>query len=127
MTSKSYWTSTSSGPPSNARRIGANRANSTQGGHGMREGDLEDRHPVEYPAGTPPLDRGAAERLIRLVPGWTLEDGGKTLRLKRRFEGGFLEAVAFLNKMAPIAEEEDHHPDVRIYSYRWMDVDFSTH
>ena len=93
----------------------------------MREGDLEDRHPVEYPAGTPPLDRGAAERLIRLVPGWTLEDGGKTLRLKRRFEGGFLEAVAFLNKVAPIAEEEDHHPDVRIYSYRWMDVDFSTH
>ncbi len=93
----------------------------------MSEADLVSRHPVEYPAGTPPLDRAAAERLMAAVPGWTLEDDGKTLRLKRRFEGGFLEAVAFLDKVAPLAEAEDHHPDVRIYSYRWMDLDFSTH
>jgi len=93
----------------------------------MSEADLVSRHPVEYPAGTPPLDRAAAERLMAAVPGWTLEDDGKTLRLKRRFEGGFLEAVAFLDKVAPLAEAEDHHPDVRIYSYRWMDLDFSPH
>src|SRR5690349_23670271 len=42
-----------------------------------------------------------------------------TTLFRSRFEGGFLEAVAFLNKVAPIAEEEDHHPDVRIYSYRY--------
>jgi 4a-hydroxytetrahydrobiopterin dehydratase len=93
----------------------------------MSESELLSKHPVELPAGTPTLDAATVERLMAAVPGWSLEDGGKTLRLKRRFDGGFLEAVAFLDKVAPLAEEEDHHPDVRIYSYRWLDLDFSTH
>ena len=33
----------------------------------------------------------------------------------------------FVNRIAEVCEEQDHHPDVHIYNYRWVGLDFSTH
>ena len=86
-------------------------------------------HSTSFPIGryAEALTREAIERYLPLVPGWNVVDDGKTIRRTQRFEGGFLEAAHFLNRVADLAEEEDHHPDVRIYSYRMMDIDFATH
>ena len=36
-------------------------------------------------------------------------------------------AVGFINKIAAIAEGEDHHPDLRLTGYRKLRIDLSTH
>jgi 4a-hydroxytetrahydrobiopterin dehydratase len=36
-------------------------------------------------------------------------------------------AIDLVGKVALIAEEEQHHPDIRIHGYRNLVLDFSTH
>ena len=52
-------------------------------------------------------DDQARERAAAL-DGW--EFRGKDIRKQYRF-GGFKEAMAFVNRVAALAEEVDHHPD----------------
>ena len=67
---------------------------------------------------TPPVPpEEVAALLARLGPGWAVEEGRK---LVKRYEvPGFVGAVAFVNAVAPVAEEEGHHPDLYV---RWGEV-----
>lgn len=53
------------------------------------------------------------------------ENAGNTLRLDCRFRG-FPEAIRFVNEVARLAEEANHHPD---FTIRWnrVTLDLSTH
>ncbi len=69
--------------------------------------------------GIPPLGEAQARDYLSGAPGWSLEERGT--RLKRRFEfGDFKKAMEFVNRVAEIAEEEGHHPDIAIH---WNKVD----
>jgi 4a-hydroxytetrahydrobiopterin dehydratase len=63
------------------------------------------------------------EGLSGLSPDWS----GDTEQLTRtvRFPS-FLTAVEFISRMAPVAEELDHHPDLRL-SWRTVELTLSTH
>jgi len=63
------------------------------------------------------------ERLKELKNGWELS--GNRLEKTFTFEN-FKEAVNFLNKIEPIADEMDHHPDVCIY-YNKVVIQLTTH
>ena len=39
----------------------------------------------------------------------------------------FTDAVCFLNQVAEIAEQEDHHPDLHLTKYRNLRIVLSTH
>jgi 4a-hydroxytetrahydrobiopterin dehydratase len=39
----------------------------------------------------------------------------------------FMATVDLVNKVAALAEEEQHHPDIRIHGYRNIVLDLSTH
>ena len=53
------------------------------------------------------------------IPAWKLEENGA--RLVRRFEfEDFKKAIEFVNRVAEIAEEQGHHPDIAIH---WNKVD----
>ena len=39
----------------------------------------------------------------------------------------FMAAVTFINKVAQVAEAENHHPDVHLTSYRKLRIELSTH
>ena len=39
----------------------------------------------------------------------------------------FTEAVNFVNKLVPLANEADHHPDILIHSYKKVKVLLTTH
>jgi len=39
----------------------------------------------------------------------------------------FEEALALLNKIALVAEELNHHPDLKIYSYKFLSIEIYTH
>jgi 4a-hydroxytetrahydrobiopterin dehydratase len=54
---------------------------------------------------------------------WIEADGG----LERTFElPSFAEAVAFVNRVADLAERENHHPDITL-SYRKVTLRWTTH
>jgi 4a-hydroxytetrahydrobiopterin dehydratase len=103
--------------------------------------DLLNGHCVEYAKGTPTLDGEAVRRLLPLVPGWELVRAderavsrarppsgadGQGLRWSKR-TADFMTAVDAVNKVAALAEEEQHHPDIRIHGYRNLVLDLSTH
>ncbi len=39
----------------------------------------------------------------------------------------FLDAVALIQKIASIAEAEDHHPDLHLTNYKKLTIELSTH
>lgn len=75
--------------------------------------------------GVPPLDRTQAEGYLAVLSGWTLSDDGKSIRKEYKFKN-FKEVIAFFNRIAEKAEEENHHPDLRI-GYSRVTVELSTH
>lgn len=63
------------------------------------------------------------EALATLHPAWT----GDTAQFTRSIEfATFQVAVEFVNRIAPRAEELDHHPDLAL-RWRWVDVVLTTH
>jgi len=81
--------------------------------------DLASKTCVPCRGGIPPLSADEARELLSKAPEWSLEENGT--RLKRRFEfEDFVKAMAFVNRVADIAEEQGHHPDIAIH---WNKVD----
>jgi 4a-hydroxytetrahydrobiopterin dehydratase len=71
----------------------------------------------------PRLSRPDVDRQLTALDGWTLEGGA--IRKQYTFPS-FLDAIAFVNRLAPEAEAADHHPDILI-SYRRVTLTYSTH
>lgn len=84
---------------------------------------LTQRHCVPCEGGTPPMDSDTAREMIQQVPGWELGDNKLTRRFKFR---NFAEAMAFVNRVAALAEAEGHHPDIHV-SWNRVRLDLTTH
>lgn len=74
----------------------------------------------------PPLSPEHARDILLKVPGWKLSEDGKWISREWKLKD-FREALRFVNRVAALAEEEHHHPDVRVFSYRKVRLDLSTH
>jgi 4a-hydroxytetrahydrobiopterin dehydratase len=88
---------------------------------------LKDKRCVPCEGGTPPLDDTMTRMFLVEVPGWsvTADAGHQTIR--KRFEfADFLTAMAFVGKVAALAEEEQHHPDFCVH-YSRVDFTLWTH
>jgi len=85
---------------------------------------LAARHCLPCEKGTPPLTEAEAAAYLTQVPSWEIREG-KSLRRRFRFRD-FREAMAFVNRVADLAEEEGHHPDIFI-SYDRVRIDLTTH
>jgi 4a-hydroxytetrahydrobiopterin dehydratase len=60
---------------------------------------------------------------VSVLNEWDEVDGA----LQREFElPSFREAVAFVNRVAELAEQENHHPDIAV-SYRKVTLRWTTH
>jgi 4a-hydroxytetrahydrobiopterin dehydratase len=96
----------------------------------MAEADqtpLESRHCVRCEPGTPHLDSSEIGALLGQLDGWTIEESDGHLRLAKRYKfKGFMPAVELVNRIAPIAEAEGHHPDLLV-SYGSVTVYLWTH
>jgi len=76
---------------------------------------LHERRCVACKPGSPHLTRAEIEPLLEQVEGWTVEEVGGHLRLARVFKfKGFMPGVELVDKIAPIAEAEKHHPDLLV-------------
>jgi 4a-hydroxytetrahydrobiopterin dehydratase len=85
---------------------------------------LAEKKCVPCEGGTPPLtEEKARAPLAELKEGWELQQGELVRQFKFR---DFREAMAFVNKVAEIAEAEHHHPDIAI-SYNRVRLTLFTH
>lgn len=64
-----------------------------------------------------------AERPLGQISGWSLS--GKWIIKEFQFKN-FVEAMKFVNRVADLAEEEGHHPDIHIH-YNKVRFDIWTH
>jgi len=87
--------------------------------------NLQNQHCVPCEGGIAPLSKVDAEETMKHVPEWTLSEDGKKLSREFTFKD-FKEAMAFVNKVADVAEGEGHHPDIFIWWNR-VKLDLSTH
>jgi 4a-hydroxytetrahydrobiopterin dehydratase len=69
------------------------------------------------------LSRADAEKRLGTLSGWTLD--GDAIRKQYTF-ACFMEAIAFVDRLAPEAERADHHPDILI-NYKRVTLTYSTH
>lgn len=70
------------------------------------------------------LKKEEAEEYIKQVKGWKSVDN--TIEKNYKF-GNFREAIAFINKVADVAEAENHHPDILLWSWNNVKLTFTTH
>jgi 4a-hydroxytetrahydrobiopterin dehydratase len=77
--------------------------------------------------GSPHLSRAEVDDLLGRVEGWAVEESEGHLRLAKVFKfKGFMPGVDLVNRIAPIAEAEKHHPDL-LLSYGSVTVWLWTH
>ena len=69
--------------------------------------------------GVPPVPREEVERLLHDLPGWELTEDGQ--RIRREW------TVKHFNRVAELAEDEGHHPDLHLVGYRSVAIELWTH
>ena len=88
--------------------------------------ELKDKHCVPCEGGVAALTRAEAERyLAKLTPGWTLAGDAKWISRDFKFKG-FNKTMGFVNAIAWIVNNENHHPDLEV-GYGHCLVRFQTH
>lgn len=75
--------------------------------------------------GVDPINRSDAEKLLADIPEWSLSEDGKCLIRHYKFRN-FLRTMSFVNALAWVANQENHHPDVQL-GYDYCRVMFTTH
>jgi 4a-hydroxytetrahydrobiopterin dehydratase len=85
--------------------------------------ELAGKSCVPCRGGVPPMPKAEAESYLREASGWALMDDGKRIERKFAFKN-FKEALAFVNQVGALAEEEGHHPDI---TFGWGNATVSLH
>ncbi len=87
--------------------------------------DLTQKHCVPCEGAMPALSPEEVNRYKAGVLGWTVSPDSKKLSREFTFPD-FKETMAFVNKVADIAEAEGHHPDLHV-SYGKVTIELWTH
>jgi 4a-hydroxytetrahydrobiopterin dehydratase len=88
--------------------------------------DLAAKHCVPCEGGMQPMTTEEARKLLpRLNSDWSLSEDATELRREFKFKG-FYRTMAFVNAVAWIANQENHHPDLEVGWGRCL-VRYTTH
>lgn len=86
---------------------------------------LTEKHCTLCQGGVDPMTREQAVGYLADLNGWVLSEDAT--RISRRFKTkDFAEAQAIANQAGDIAEQEDHHPEIR-FSWGYCEVEIYTH
>ena len=86
---------------------------------------LKDKKCVPCEGGVPPLKAEEINMMLKLVHSdWVVKENKKISRSLKFVN--FIHALEFVNKVAEVAEEEGHHPDLHL-GYGYCDVELWTH
>jgi len=86
---------------------------------------LANQQCIPCKGGIPPLSRVQAQAYLKELPGWELSTDAT--RIQRNFEfKDFAAALAFVNRIAAVAEQEGHHPEIA-FGWGYCNVTLYTH
>lgn len=86
-------------------------------------GELAKQKCVPCEGGVAPLTADEAAKLAAQTPGWEVRED----RIERVFKfSNYTDAMAFANRITPIAEAENHHPQLHV-SWGKVRVELTTH
>ena len=89
--------------------------------------DLASERCLPCEQGTAPLSGAEAQALLSgLDARWHLAEDGRALTRQVTFKT-FARAMAFLNRLAEIAEREGHHPDFCLTRWNQLSLSLTTH
>jgi 4a-hydroxytetrahydrobiopterin dehydratase len=60
-----------------------------------------------------PIDPSVIEQRMAEIPGWSFDRNAQILSRVCKFES-FMNSIEFVNNIAPLAEEQNHHPTIQI-------------
>ena len=90
--------------------------------------ELKEKKCVPCEGGIPPLPDDDINKYESQAPGWEVFEESGMKKMKRDFEfKDFKEAMEFINKLAGIAEEQGHHPDILLHAWNKVRIIFYTH
>ena len=81
---------------------------------------------VPCEGGVPKLTPAEIEQQLTLVEGWSAVDQPDRIR-KTWVVKNFMAGLAFFEKVAELAEDEGHHPDLHLRGYRNVEIEIWTH
>ena len=87
--------------------------------------ELTAKRCVPCEGGVAPMGANEARDMLGQLNGWELDESGKEISRSFAFKN-YYQAIAFVNALAWIAHQEDHHPDLQV-GYNRVQVRFSTH
>ncbi len=70
--------------------------------------------------------KGDIAKYLKELPEWKALDDDRAI-CREFITKNFMAAVDFINKVAQLAEQEQHHPDVHLTGYRNLRIELSTH
>ena len=85
---------------------------------------LAHRQCVPCRGDTAPVRPEEAQAMMQQVPGWSAPEGKLTRDIKLK---DFKEALALVNQIGDLAEQEGHHPDIAIHSWNHVRIELYTH
>lgn len=87
--------------------------------------ELETKRCLACEGGVSPLSRAQIQQLQPEVPEWVVNN--EATQIHRRFSfKNFYHTMAFVNAIAWIAHQENHHPDMEI-GYNYCVMKYATH
>ena len=81
---------------------------------------------VPCEGGVAALKQAEAEAQLRKLSGWRLTHDGQRIR-KEWVVKNFMAGIDFFDRVARLAEEEQHHPDLHLEGYRNVGIEIWTH
>ena len=88
--------------------------------------DLTTKNCSAISPGESPLEKNDTSTFLQqLEPQWILSSDNKSISFNYKFKN-YYQTMAFINVVAQIAHQQDHHPDIS-FGYNNCTVSFSTH
>ena len=87
--------------------------------------DLSSKHCVPCEGGVPVLTKEKVTELLAELAEWQVTSDGATIYRHYQFKN-FYKTMAFVNAIAWIANQENHHPDMEV-GFNFCRVKYTTH
>ena len=87
--------------------------------------ELTTKHCLPCEGGVAPLDEAKRQSLMKELNNWQFNKDSDEITREFKFRN-FHQTMAFVNALAWIAHQENHHPDLKV-AYDHCTVSYSTH
>jgi 4a-hydroxytetrahydrobiopterin dehydratase len=92
----------------------------------ITQDELSKKRCVPCEGGVPALSAEDAAALAQSVEGWIVDADARQISRSWTVKN-FMAGIDFFNKVAALAEEEGHHPDLHLEGYRQVTIVIWTH